>query len=163
MGHQPSYTAEMEIRLANAVDARLIAAHRRAMFAAMEAADDAVLTTMESASIPWTEYMILEGRYLGWIASDGERPVASAGMFLLDWPPHPFDPEGTVRGYLLNVFVDPAYRKRGLARELVRMCLAEAKRRGIRVVTLHASDAGKPLYEELGFAMTNEMRLDLTK
>jgi GNAT superfamily N-acetyltransferase len=163
MGHQPSYTAEMEIRLANAEDARLIAAHRRAMFAAMEAADDAVLTTMESASIPWTEYMILEGRYLGWIASDGERPVASAGMFLLDWPPHPFDPEGTVRGYLLNVFVDPAYRKRGLARELVRMCLAEAKRRGIRVVTLHASDAGKPLYEELGFAMTNEMRLDLTK
>ena len=152
----------MEIRLATAEDARLIAAHRRAMFAAMDAADEAVLATVESASIPWTERMILENRYLGWITSDGERPVASAGMFLLDWPPHPFDPEGTVRGYLLNVFVEPAYRKRGLARELVQMCLAEARRRGIRMVTLHASDEGRPLYETLGFAVTNEMRLSLT-
>jgi GNAT superfamily N-acetyltransferase len=152
----------MEIRLATAEDARLIAAHRRAMFAAMDAADEAVLTTVESASISWTERMIRGGRYLGWITSDGERPVASAGMFLLDWPPHPFDPEGTVRGYLLNVFVEPAYRKRGLARELVQMCLAEARRRGIRMVTLHASDEGRPLYETLGFAVTNEMRLSLT-
>ena len=128
----------------------------------MDAADEAVLTTVEIASIPWTERMIVENRYLGWITSDGERPVASAGMFLLDWPPHPFDPEGTVRGYLLNVFVEPAYRKRGLARELVQRCLAEARRRGIRMVTLHASDEGRPLYETLGFAVTNEMRLSLT-
>lgn len=144
--------------MANAEDAALIAGHRRAMFADMQAADEAVLTTVESASIPWTERMIREGRYLGWITSDGELPVASAGMFLMDWPPHPLDPEGTVRGYLLNVFVEAAYRKRGLARELVLTCLEEAKRRGIRVVTLHASDAGKPLYEALGFAVTNEMR-----
>ncbi|WP_058189477.1 GNAT family N-acetyltransferase [Terracidiphilus gabretensis] len=151
----------MEIRMANAEDARLIAGHRRAMFAAMGAADEADLATVESASIPWTERMILESRYLGWITSDGKRPVASAGMFLLDWPPHPLDPEGTVRGYLLNVFVEPAHRERGLARELVQICLAEAKRRGIRVVTLHASDEGRPLYETLGFSMTNEMRLTL--
>jgi ribosomal protein S18 acetylase RimI-like enzyme len=148
----------MEIRMANAEDAALIAAHRRAMFADMQAADEEILTTVESASIPWTERMIREGRYLGWITSDGELPVASAGMFLMDWPPHPLDSEGTVRGYLLNVFVEAAYRKRGLARELVLTCLEEAKRRGIRVVTLHASDAGKPLYEALGFAVTNEMR-----
>ena len=147
--------------MAKEEDARLIAAHRRAMFAAMGAVDEADLTTVESASIPWTERMIREGRYLGWITSERERPVASAGMFLLDWPPHPLDPDGTVRGYLLNVFVEPAYRKRGLARELVQACLSEARRGGIRVVTLHASDEGKPLYEMLGFVMTNEMRLSL--
>ncbi len=129
------------------------------MFAAMGAADETVLTTVENASIPWTERMIQEGRYLGWITSDGEQPAASAGMLLLDWPPHPLDPEGTVRGYLLNVFVEPAYRKRGLARELVQLCLAEARARGIGVVTLHASDEGRPLYESLGFTVTNEMRL----
>jgi GNAT superfamily N-acetyltransferase len=148
----------MEIRPANAEDARLIAAHRRAMFADMGSASEQVLTAMESAAIPWTERMIRGGRYLGWITNDGERPVASAGMLLLDWPPHPLDPEGTVRGYLLNVFVEQAYRKRGLARELIEKCLAEARRRRIRVVTLHASDAGRPLYETLGFEITNEMR-----
>ena len=43
------------------------------------------------------------------------RSVASAGLLILDWPPHPFDPEGELRGYLLNVYVEPEYRKRGLA------------------------------------------------
>jgi GNAT superfamily N-acetyltransferase len=148
----------MEIRLANAEDARLIAAHRRAMFAEMGSADEATLDALEQASVPWTGQRILEGRYLGWIAADGEQVAGSAGLLILDWPPHPLDPEGTERGYLLNVFVEPAYRKRGLARELVQMCLAEAKRRKIRVVTLHASDAGRPLYESMGFEATNEMR-----
>jgi hypothetical protein len=30
---------------------------------------------------------------------------------------------------------------------------------GLAVITLHASDAGRPLYERLGFAPTNELRL----
>jgi hypothetical protein len=84
-----SYTARMEIRLANAEDAALIAAHRRAMFAEMRSADDATLDALERASIPWTEQRIREGRYLGWIAMDGELVAGSAGMLVLDWPPHP--------------------------------------------------------------------------
>jgi len=30
-------------------------------------------------------------------------------------------------------------------------------------VTLHASDKGRPLYDSLGFEVTNEMRLNLRK
>jgi ribosomal protein S18 acetylase RimI-like enzyme len=149
----------MEIRIATPEDARLVAAHRRAMFADMKAADEATLDVLEQSSIPWTEQMIREGKYLGWIAMNGEQVAASAGLLILNWPPHPLDPEGTLRGYLLNVFAEPAYRKRGLARELVRLCMDEARHRKIRVVTLHASDAGRPLYEALGFEATNEMRL----
>jgi ribosomal protein S18 acetylase RimI-like enzyme len=76
---------------------------------------------------------------------------------ILDWPPHPFDPEGELRGYLLNVYVEPEYRKRGLAHQLVERSMAEARRRGIRVVTLHSSPAGRAIYERLGFRATNEM------
>ncbi len=147
--------------MANAEDAKLIAAHRRAMFAAMRTANDAVLATVESASIAWTERMIRDGKYLGWIANDGEQAVASAGVLLLDWPPHPLDPQGEIRAYLLNVFVEEAYRGRGLAKELVQMSLAETKRRGIGVMSLHASNAGRPVYEGLGFTATNEMLLAL--
>jgi len=32
---------------------------------------------------------------------------------------------------------------------------------GLRSVFLHASDFGRPLYEDLGFRQTNEMRLSL--
>jgi predicted acetyltransferase len=58
---------------------------------------------------------------------------------------------------LLNVFVEPEFRKRGFAHSLIESCLAEARKRGIRVVTLHSSDAGRPVYEKLGFHPTSEM------
>jgi ribosomal protein S18 acetylase RimI-like enzyme len=101
--------------------------------------------------------MIAEGKYIGWITGDNGRPVASAGLLVLDWPPHPFDPAGEHRGYLLNVFVDPEFRRRGVAHALVDRCLAEARRRGLRVVALHSSDAARSMYEALGFRATNEM------
>ncbi len=138
-------------------DAALIAAHRKAMFAALGGLQDSMLETMRRNCEPWLERMMLDGKYAGWITYDEERPVASAGLLVLDWPPHPLDPAGEQRGYLLNVFVESDYRRRGLARPLVEACMAEARRRGIRVVSLHASDAGRPLYETLGFRATNEM------
>jgi GNAT superfamily N-acetyltransferase len=150
----------MEIRAANSNDATLISAHRRAMFAEIDGLDEALLSALERRSVIWTERMIREGKYYGWLATDVDRPmrpVASAGLLILDWPPHPFDPEGEQRGYLLNVYVEPEYRKRGLAHELIERCMSEAHRRGIRVVTLHSSPAGRPIYERLGFHATNEM------
>jgi ribosomal protein S18 acetylase RimI-like enzyme len=127
------------------------------MFAEIHTLNESLMTALERRSASWTERMIREGKYYGWITTDGDRPVASAGLLILDWPPHPFDPEGELRGYLLNVYVEPEYRKRGLAHELVERCMAEARRRGIRVVTLHSSQAGRPIYERLGFHATNEM------
>jgi ribosomal protein S18 acetylase RimI-like enzyme len=144
-------------RAATTADAALISAHRRAMFAEIHTLDESLMTTLERRSASWTERMIREGKYYGWVATDGDRPVASAGLLILDWPPHPFDPEGELRGYLLNVYVEPEYRKRGLAHELVERCMAEARRHGIRVVTLHSSQAGRPIYERFGFHATNEM------
>jgi len=144
-------------RAATAADAALIAGHRAAMFASMASTASADLETMRRSCEPWIARMMAEGRYLGWIIAEGLQPVASAGLFILDWPPHPLDPAGEKRGYLLNVYVEPEYRKRGLAHDLVEICVAEARQRAIRVVTLHASDAGRPIYEEMGFRASSEM------
>lgn len=149
----------LQTRTATPADAALIASHRRAMFASMGGFDDSVLDTLRRASEPWTARMIEAGRYLGWMIFDDQQPVASAGLLILDWPPHPFDPSGETRAYLLNVFVDPGWRRKGLARSLIELCLDEARRRNIRVVSLHASREGAPLYEHLGFKTTNEMML----
>ena len=155
---QFTYTACMlETRLATAADAPLITAHRRAMFAAMGSTPVSILDAMSRNFQPWVARMIAEGKYMGWITLDDARPVASAGLLVLDWPPHPLDLAGEHRGYLLNVFVEPEFRKRGLAHALVDRCLAEAHRRGLRVVALHSSDAARSIYEALGFRATNEM------
>jgi GNAT superfamily N-acetyltransferase len=147
----------LQIRVATAADAALISAHRRAMFESIGGFEPDVLDTLRNRNEPWVARMIRDGKYLGWIIWEADRPVASAGLLILDWPPHPFDPAGESRAYLLNVFVEPDYRRRGLARTLVDRCMQEAHRRNILVVTLHASDAGRPLYEQLGFGSTNEM------
>lgn len=126
------------------------------MFAEMGASDDATLAAMERHSVPWLERMLAADRYFGWLAIEDGRIAASAGLLLLDWPPHPLDPAGDLRGYILNVFVEPAFRRRGLARTLTLRCMQHARALGIRVVTLHASAAGHPVYEGLGFTATNE-------
>lgn len=147
----------LQTRKAVPEDAVLIAAHRKAMFTAMGGMNESALETMRRNCEPWLKRMIADGKYFGWIVREDGLPAASAGLLLLDWPPHPFDPAGETRGYLLNIFVESGYRRRGLARQLVEACMMEARRRGIRVISLHASDAGRPLYEALGFRSTNEM------
>jgi ribosomal protein S18 acetylase RimI-like enzyme len=53
--------------------------------------------------------------------------------------------------------VEPEYRRRRLASNLIELALAEARRRGIRVVALHSTEEGRRLYEAAGFRSTNEM------
>jgi len=147
----------LRTRPAAASDAPLITSHRRRMFVDAGRRDDQVLKIMAEAHEPWVAKAIAEGRYLGWLTEDDGQVVAGAGLLLLDWPPHPLDPRSTMRGYLLNVYVEPSHRRRKLASNLIDTALAEARRRGIRVVALHSTDEGRALYEASGFRTTNEM------
>jgi ribosomal protein S18 acetylase RimI-like enzyme len=147
----------LNTRKATQADAELIASHRHAMFAEMGKSDPATLGEMQRNFVPWVERVIAAGKYVGWIVEDRGQPVASGGFFELEWPPHPLDAAGEHRGYLLNFWVEPEYRGQGLAPGLVREALAEARRRKIRVVALHASDAGRHVYGPMGFKATNEM------
>jgi len=147
----------LKTRLATVSDAKLITHHRRRMFVDAGRADNPVLAVMADAHEPWVAKEIEAERYLGWITEDDGKAVAGAGLLLLDWPPHPLDPRSTQRGYLLNVYVEPEYRRRRLASNLIEMALAEARRRYIRVVALHSTEEGRRLYEANGFRSTNEM------
>ena len=64
-------------------------------------------------------------------------------------------------GYIWGVYVEPAYRRKGIAKQLTNMAIAYLKSLGCTRVILHASPSGKPVYTSLGFSESNEMRLDL--
>ena len=147
----------LETRRATVDDAALITRHRKAMFADMKDAPEPVLEEMARHFEPWVRRMLANDTYAGWVISDGNRTIASAGLLMIDWAPHYLDPAGEKRGYVLNVFVEPEYRRRGLAMTLMAECMDEARLRGIRVVALHASQKGQPVYEKLGFTASNEM------
>ena len=134
------------------------------MFADMGTAPER-LEAVAQASESWLRAALADGRYFGWLVTLAEDPsaiVAGAGMIVMDWPPTARD-QGTKRAYLLNVYTEPEHRRRGLARRLTAEALREAERLDIRVVTLHASEQGRALYEQLGFEPTNEMRIVLYK
>jgi GNAT superfamily N-acetyltransferase len=59
------------------------------------------------------------------------------------------------------MFTEPEYRRRGLARLLLEEMVKWCRRESFPVVTLHASDEGRPVYTAMGFVPSNEMRLHL--
>jgi len=143
-------------------DIATIVSHRRSMFAAMGYSDDAALDAMASAFEPWLRRKMLDGDYLAWFAIAQDQSVAAGiGLWLMDWPPHMIGSGGR-RGNILNIFVRPEDRRRGIARELTRAALDWCRANAIDHVMLHSSVDGRHLYESLGFVATNEMRLLLT-
>jgi ribosomal protein S18 acetylase RimI-like enzyme len=148
----------MLTRPATPADAELIARHRAHMFADSGQSTLDALAEMSANFIAWVRPRLADGRYVGWLVEDEGAVVAGAGLWLMDFPPHWMDPE-PIRAYLLNFYVDPAFRGRGLAQQMLDIAVAEAHRRGIQVVSLHASRLGRPIYERSGFEPTNEMIL----
>lgn len=144
------------IRPATLADTGTIARHRRAMFEDIGVAGD--LDLVERAFAGWLPAR-LDQSYFHWLAERDGQPVGSAGVLLLDWPPSPRDPRGGL-GFIYNVYVEPAHRRRGLARATLLVLHQWARRRGLGALALHASADGQPLYETLGYLPTNEMRID---
>ena len=54
-------------------------------------------------------------------------------------------------GWIGTVWVDPAWRRRGIGLDLTRATIDEAEAAGCRTLVLVATEAGRPLYERLGF------------
>lgn len=137
-------------------DLDLVCSHRDRMFRDM-GRDEALRAAMAAPFRSWLEPRLGDGRYFGLVAEEDGRSIGGVGLMELDWPPHPMHPEDGRRGYVLNVFVEPDCRGRGVARAMMAAAEAEFKARGLTYATLHAAPAGRPLYESEGWAATAEM------
>jgi GNAT superfamily N-acetyltransferase len=131
------------------------------MFEDMQEGTALDLERMAEATGPWLQRAMEKGSYRGWLAEDVDRNVvAGGGILISSWPAGPRDIR-TQRAVILNVYVEPQCRRQGLARQLMSMMVRWLREEGFSSVALHASEAGRPLYQELGFQATNEMRLNL--
>lgn len=145
-------------RNATLSDAEAIAEQRVRMFVDDGVADYDGLAQMRDNFIAWVRPRLANGSYAGWLVEEDGRIVAGAGLWEMEWPPHFMDDQPR-RAYLLNFYVAPEVRRRGLARQLLALAVAEAKSRGIKVVTLHASKLGRLVYPQSGFLPSSEMML----
>jgi GNAT superfamily N-acetyltransferase len=150
----------LRIRQATPADVDVIVIHRHRMFADMGYGDEAQREAMTIAARPFIESALADGSYRGWLVEDQGRVVAGGGVAIVGFQPTPFDPNPR-KAWILNMYTEPAYRRRGLATELLRRMISWCHEQGFKSVALHASNAGRPIYEQLGFKPTNEMRLPL--
>lgn len=155
-----------EIREATIADIPVLASHRASMFADMGTLRAVRHEPLIGATADYLRDAMPRGEYLGWLArsSSPSETIGGAGAQLRNILPRP-DPAAEAielgpEAIILNVYVVPPWRRRGVAEALVRAVLASLAQRKVRRIVLHASDDGRRLYERLGFVASNEMRLE---
>ncbi len=152
---------DITFRPAMPEDRDVILHHRRSMFRDMGEGTAEDLDAMSEATAPWLTRALADGSYKGWLAQEGHgRVVAGGGVLISSWPAGPMDPTAR-RAVIINIYTEPEFRKRGLARRVMLLIIQWLKGQNFRSVVLHASAEGRHLYETLGFIPTNEMRLQL--
>lgn len=152
---------EIKIRNANLGDLNHIVHHRQAMFKEMGFRDPAVLVQVEESSREYFSEALRTGTYKAWVAEDANgSAVGGGGIVIANWPGYPGE-NLAKRAWILNMYTEPEARRRGVAQKLLKVIIEWCRAAGFRSVSLHASPAGRPLYEATGFEPTNEMRLTL--
>jgi GNAT superfamily N-acetyltransferase len=151
----------LSIRPATINDIPTLLRHRRMMWWDMGRHDEAALDLMEKSAREYFTLAIPDGTYRGFLAADSDQQVVGGGGIVISAWPGLFPQRIPKRAMILNMYVEREFRRKGIARALMQAMIAWCRENGFANVGLHASDEGRPLYEQLGFKSTNEMRLDL--
>jgi len=152
---------DLLIREATPDDIPEILRQRRGMYLDMGYEDSPALAAMLSTCEPYLSQALANGSFRGWLALKDEHFVGGGAVVISPWPSHPYDLECR-RATILNVYVDPEFRRRGIARRLMRTMIDWCRQQKFAAVYLHASKDGRHLYESLGFEPTNEMKLKIS-
>jgi GNAT superfamily N-acetyltransferase len=156
------------VRRATLADLDVLVEHRVRMF------EDMGVLSMPGASRErlvrefrvWLDDTMPDGTYVAWLVEaqdDSGAPtiVAGAGATIIPWPPGPFYSSGRL-AFVYNVYTEPAYRRRGLGRLVMDAVHAYCREAGIGSVALNASEAGQPLYAQMGYQVTRSPMMFLS-
>jgi len=142
------------IRKATVSDIPHIVDHRELMF--REMGIPAEFDDMKVATDLWLRHALPSHIYRGWMAvSPAGDVVGGGGLIVIPWPPGPMTMDPRC-GFVFNVYTAPAHRKQGLGRRLMDAMHDYCRAEGIERVVLNASVFGKPLYDAMGYVVTEE-------
>ena len=95
-----------------------------------------------------------DGTFVAWLALDVDKIIGTSGMSFVEKPPYFGCPSGKI-GLLSSMFTDKEYRRKGIASELLKHVVDEARNYGCGTVQITASDMGVKLYTAFGFTHNN--------
>lgn len=130
--------------------------------AANQLPDDTDMSEVERQSHGYYQKALSDGSHIAYLAFDGTRFAGTGAVSFFRVMPTYHNPSGD-KAYIMNMYTDPAYRRRGVAMKLLDLLVQDCKRKGITAISLEATDMGRSLYEKYGFVrMEHEMELPET-
>jgi ribosomal protein S18 acetylase RimI-like enzyme len=97
--------------------------------------------------------------FAAWLAEADGRVVGSSAVVLWERPPGAQNPSGK-EGYILSVYIVPEWRGQGIGSRLTMAAADHARAAGAARIWLRTTEAGRPVYERLGFrARTDHLEL----
>ncbi|HKV89711.1 MAG TPA: GNAT family N-acetyltransferase [Thermoplasmata archaeon] len=155
----PVRRSKVRLRRATVADIDLLVAHRLAMFREMGGRTPRTIRRHGAPYLAWLAPRLVRAEVVAWVAEDSRcEPLGSGAVWFQ--PTHPGPGSVALRTpYVLSMYTAPPGRRQGVATSIVRRATSLSRRLGYRRVVLHATPAGRPVYERLGFRPTSEMRL----
>ena len=96
------------------------------------------------------EISLRDGSLISWLAEKDGKIITTSGICFYQLPPSYSNPTGK-NAYVTNMYTQNEYRRRGIASDLLKLVVEEARKQDYKIVRLHASKQGKSIYERFGF------------
>ena len=127
--------------------------------AANKLSNDVDMSLVEKESYEYYKSALETGEHVAYLVYDNGAFVGAGGVSFYQVMPTYHNPTGK-KAYIMNMYTNPAYRRKGIAYQTLNLLVADAKNKGIDAISLEATEMGRPLYEKFGFTgMNDEMEL----
>ena len=127
--------------------------------AANKLSNDVDMSLVEKESYEYYKSALEIGEHIAYLVYDNETFIGAGGVSFYQVMPTYHNPTGK-KAYIMNMYTNPAYRRKGIAYQTLNLLVADAKNKGIDAISLEATEMGRPLYEKFGFTgMNDEMEL----
>ena len=149
------------MKVATAKDISILVRHRRGMFEDIGPHTAKEYRVADSDYRRWALLKMRRRLLRCYIVANNKGMVAGSGaIWLREVQPAP-GRHVKLMPYLLSMFTEPAFRRKGVATLIIREAERWARGEGYSQMTLHSSKKARRLYKALGWERTREMRIRL--
>ncbi len=120
---------------------------------------DTDMSEVKKQSYDYYKTSLCDGIHIAYLVFDGDCFAGAGGVSFFRVMPTYHNPSGK-KAYIMNMYIIPEYRRKGIAYKILDMLVRDTKSKGITAISLEATAMGRPLNERYGFIkMNNEMEL----